>query len=281
MARNKDDFDNEYEFDNDFSVTSVHLDEFRRKRGQFNDGYATDANAHARQGHSGGNYPGGMETAGGPDTGNGLESGLDDGWQNVLENGESGYPDEYPDAGFSDLSERRGYDLADGLYEDELYPGSVPEKKHRTASKFWMVLLLMAVGIGAAILISQYYSKEDDLMPDNDYPYVTPGFDYVSQSDSATVSSAPDETTSTTATDPDEPEYKALKLGDKNDDVKKMQLRLKELGYISDNSCTGYYGNYTQKVIKIFQKKAGLKATGDADTETLKRLYADDAPTYK
>ena len=31
-------------------------------------------------------------------------------------------------------------------------------------------------------------------------------------------------------------------------------------------------------MIKMFQEKAGLKKTGIADSETIERLYADDAP---
>ena len=60
-----------------------------------------------------------------------------------------------------------------------------------------------------------------------------------------------------------------------------MQQRLVKLGYIDEKSCTGYFGEYTEKVIKRFQKKAGLQQTGIADNETLTRLYADDAPKWR
>ena len=83
-------------------------------------------------------------------------------------------------------------------------------------------------------------------------------------------------TTTTTA----ENELKALRPGVENDDVMRMQKRLAELGYITEESCTGFYGEYTKKRLKIFQKNAGLKENGIASVETLKRLYAEDAPKH-
>lgn len=72
--------------------------------------------------------------------------------------------------------------------------------------------------------------------------------------------------------------YKTLKKGDKNENVLLMQNRLCELGYCTTDSCTGYYGDYTEKKVKRFQKAAGLEQTGTADKTTLERLYAKDAP---
>lgn len=60
--------------------------------------------------------------------------------------------------------------------------------------------------------------------------------------------------------------------------VRKMRERLYKLGYITKGSCTGYYGEATQKYLKIFQRNAGLPQTGIVDSETLAVLYADDAP---
>ena len=90
--------------------------------------------------------------------------------------------------------------------------------------------------------------------------------------ESTTESSVETTTTSQTT------HYEALSPGQEGDEVLKMQKRLAELGYISKKSCTGFYGDYTKKMIKMFQEKAGLKQTGTADSETLAKLYADDAP---
>ena len=92
--------------------------------------------------------------------------------------------------------------------------------------------------------------------------------------DESTTESTEAETTTTSATK----HYKALTPGKRNDAVLKMQKRLCELGYITENSCTGYYGEFTEKRLKLFQKKAGLNQTGIADSETLARLYSSDAP---
>jgi len=49
--------------------------------------------------------------------------------------------------------------------------------------------------------------------------------------------------------------------GDKNDDISKMQQRLKELGYFSAEP-TGYYGDATLTAVMAFQSKNGLNADG-------------------
>ena len=95
----------------------------------------------------------------------------------------------------------------------------------------------------------------------------------------ATVESTTESVAKTTTTTA-ENELKALRPGVENDDVMRMQKRLAELGYITEESCTGFYGEYTKKRLKIFQKNAGLKENGIASVETLKRLYAEDAPKH-
>ena len=88
------------------------------------------------------------------------------------------------------------------------------------------------------------------------------------------------ETTASSATkkEQDQSVYHSLRPGDSGESVKKLQTRLYKLGYLGEESCTGYYGDYTKKSIKRFQKNAGLSQTGIADDETLQRLYAKDAP---
>ena len=72
--------------------------------------------------------------------------------------------------------------------------------------------------------------------------------------------------------------YATLKKGSKGDDVLAMQQRLKELGFMKGKA-DGDFGNATEKAVKAFQSKAGLKADGIAAEATLKALYAEDAPT--
>ena len=66
-----------------------------------------------------------------------------------------------------------------------------------------------------------------------------------------------------------------LKVGSRGTDVKKMQERLVNLGYLS--AADGIYGTKTAQAVKAFQKKNALLSDGIAGEKTLKRLYSDAA----
>ena len=69
-----------------------------------------------------------------------------------------------------------------------------------------------------------------------------------------------------------------LKLDDENNNVKAMQQRLFDLGYITDKeNITGYFGEVTKKAVKDFQKASGLTQSGTADSKTLTALFKSDA----
>ena len=74
------------------------------------------------------------------------------------------------------------------------------------------------------------------------------------------------------------PNYNTLSKGDKNDEVKRLQQRLIDLGYLNDTA-DGSFGNKTMTAVKIFQQVAGLPVTGVADDATLTALYDENAPT--
>ncbi len=71
-------------------------------------------------------------------------------------------------------------------------------------------------------------------------------------------------------------EDSTLKKGSKGNEVKKLQQRLKELGYYKA-TCDGDYGSGTVTAVKAFQKKNGLSQTGTADSATLKKLNSSSA----
>ena len=74
----------------------------------------------------------------------------------------------------------------------------------------------------------------------------------------------------------------SLKYEDENDDVKAMQQRLYDLGYVDDKeNITGYYGDISKKAVKDFQKNNNLKETGKADNKTLTAMFMDDAVKAK
>lgn len=71
---------------------------------------------------------------------------------------------------------------------------------------------------------------------------------------------------------------KGFAVEDENDNVKAMQKRLKDLGYVSDEeNITGYYGQITESAVKAFQKRNDIESTGKADKSTLEKMFSEDA----
>ncbi len=64
--------------------------------------------------------------------------------------------------------------------------------------------------------------------------------------------------------------------GDTGESVRKVQRRLKALGYY-DSSVDGDYGSGTRSAVKDFQKRNGLKVTGEVNSATLKKLNSSGA----
>lgn len=258
MSRKKDESYDEFEFDTDFSVNSVHLDEFRRRKQLQNPTVLPKSQAAGQSSYFGGKFN---------------RHGTYDDNENTFTPDQDNLEDDFTDvSGF----------LPSELM-DEVNLGSFPLNEEKKSSKFWVAIVLLIVGIGAAILIKQMISKNSaNSLPEINYPEPVSASEineYASPSDSTTEDTTPKEETEPTETQPTSPVYETLKLGDKSDDVKKMQLRLKKLGYLNEKGCTGYYSSVTKKIIKLFQYKAGLKVTGIADSKTLEVLYSDDAPT--
>ncbi len=64
--------------------------------------------------------------------------------------------------------------------------------------------------------------------------------------------------------------------GDEGDDVKDVQNRLYELGYLSKSFITGTYGEKTSAAVSDFQKANNIIPDGMVGHETMDILYADD-----
>jgi peptidoglycan hydrolase-like protein with peptidoglycan-binding domain len=64
--------------------------------------------------------------------------------------------------------------------------------------------------------------------------------------------------------------------GDTGNAVKKVQQRLKKLGYYT-GSVDGDYGNGTKTAVKNFQKRNGLTVNGKVNSKTLAKLNSSDA----
>ena len=65
--------------------------------------------------------------------------------------------------------------------------------------------------------------------------------------------------------------YSLSKYGSRGDEVKKIQTKLKNWGYYT-GEVDGIYGVNTEKAVKNFQSKNGLKVDGIVGDETLKAL---------
>ena len=72
--------------------------------------------------------------------------------------------------------------------------------------------------------------------------------------------------------------YYFMKTGDCTWATNLMQRRLTQLGYLPEGSADGVYGSGTAAALSAFQAKMGIAATGAADVETQRLLYAEDAP---
>lgn len=74
----------------------------------------------------------------------------------------------------------------------------------------------------------------------------------------------------------------SLKYEDENGNVKIMQQRLYDLGYVTDEeNITGYYGDVSKQAVSDFQTNNGIKATGTADNATLVAMFSDSAVKAK
>ena len=94
-----------------------------------------------------------------------------------------------------------------------------------------------------------------------------------------TVIIAPDTPAPPSETPPPVPEitpnrkYHKLKKGDKGRDVKALQERLIELGYLPEGAADGNFGNQTYKAVRAFQYYDGLSRDGIAGKRTQTYLF--------
>lgn len=68
----------------------------------------------------------------------------------------------------------------------------------------------------------------------------------------------------------------SLKTGSSGSDVKRLQQRLKDLGYLS-GSVDGKFGAATETAVRDFQAANGLSVDGKAGTRTIEKLYSSSA----
>lgn len=74
----------------------------------------------------------------------------------------------------------------------------------------------------------------------------------------------------------EEPSSFSLSYGARGEDVKKIQLRLQELGYFN-GTIGGNYLTKTETAVKDFQQANGLQIDGECDEVTYNKLFNDEA----
>ncbi len=210
-----------------------------------------------------------------------LEDDLDGDSDDVLEDDLDMEPDDAMD---DDLDMEPG-DLPAKQPESETDAGNLPDRSPSgkeepvrqtsagslSSARLIVTLLAIVFGLGVLLFVKVTNAHQNDYTP-----RVVSDSSMTESSAPAVSSEAPEPVSS--QEEEKKPVYKVLKNGSAGDEVQKLQNRLYKLGYISKDSCTGYYGDFTEKIVKRFQKKTGLPETGIADQATQEKLYSDDAP---
>lgn len=76
-------------------------------------------------------------------------------------------------------------------------------------------------------------------------------------------------------------QYKALRQGDTDEIVSRIQLRLMELEYLEGDEPTNLFGEQTVEALKRFQRVHHMNETGEADALTQELLFSDEAVVYR
>lgn len=73
----------------------------------------------------------------------------------------------------------------------------------------------------------------------------------------------------------DAPYYK-VSNGDRGSDIYRIQERLYELGYLTADSLTGYFGDATEEAVKKMQERNSIGIDGTVGKESINLLYSDE-----
>ncbi len=138
------------------------------------------------------------------------------------------------------------------------------------------LMLFMAVSYSTALTVAVPPAQMPTATPAPTAVFVTATPEADAPASFVTVTPAPPATPTpapTVAITPNQ-HYRILRKGDKNEDVRRMQQRLSELGYLNGN-IDGDFGYQTYAAVLAFQKANGLTRDGEAGPATLTRLFED------
>ena len=129
------------------------------------------------------------------------------------------------------------------------------------------ILVYMSMVVAASV----QNAPDPGAMPAYDEPTPTP---YVQAAPTATptATATPRPTPVPTIDITPNPEYGTLQVGDRGDEVRRLQEELARYGYY-EGDIDGVYGNQTRRAVEQFQYQHGLSADGMAGRITLTVLY--------
>lgn len=129
------------------------------------------------------------------------------------------------------------------------------------------ILVYMSMVVAASV----QNAPDPGAMPAYDEPTPTP---YVQAAPTATptATATPRPTPVPTIDITPNPEYGTLQVGDRGDEVRRLQEELARYGYY-EGEIDGVYGNQTRRAVEQFQYQHGLSADGMAGRVTLTVLY--------
>lgn len=129
------------------------------------------------------------------------------------------------------------------------------------------ILVYMSMVVAASV----QNAPDPGAIPAYDEPTPTP---YVQAAPTATptATATPRPTPVPTIDITPNPEYSTLQVGDRGDEVRRLQEELARYGYY-EGDIDGVYGNQTRRAVEQFQYQHGLSADGMAGRVTLTVLY--------
>lgn len=178
----------------------------------------------------------------------------EDGWLHVSVGGETGY-----------LSSE--YACLTALTGSGAEAAVLTEKLNIRASASPDSKVLKVARRGSVLSVLELTDGWLKVTSDGTTGYVSPEYVKLSPGNEDAVSPAPTSTPAVTAA----PGSTLLKKGARGDDVRALQEKLIQLGYLT-GSADGVYGNNTVSAVKAFQKNMGLTADGEAGASTLAAL---------
>ncbi len=130
----------------------------------------------------------------------------------------------------------------------------------------------MVASLVCAVLLVMY-------IPGLAYPSNEPMIDEAAEVEAVEQAPQPSPTPRPTPKPTPTPDPTLLE-GMESTEVKKLQSRLMDLGYLDIDETTEYYGPATNYAVQLFQRQHGLDMDGVCGPKTLEYIYSNDAKMY-